>query len=245
MWESIVKFIQNIRAEYVALASVLVTILIFVLNRRSELKYKKHEDKKAQYIKVIKLLSVVYDGSLKDKKSGQIKLTDDLKKLFFDVGSSLLLYGSKKLYKEYIFFREFSNNSLLAQSKYYNIEDTIYLVAQLLITIRREVGISSFNSIHLNDSLAFFVNDIANNPIQKNKATKAKYRIKMLKLEMLFIDRTRFVILRRFTYFFIKPVLTLIFLFFKYFILYPLVKLFSKPNNLSNSDGINSDLNKP
>ena len=43
IWESISNFIT---AENIALFSVVITVLIFVFSRRSELRYKKHDDKK-------------------------------------------------------------------------------------------------------------------------------------------------------------------------------------------------------
>lgn len=62
---------QYITADYIALTSVIITVLIFVFSRRSELKYKKHEDKKIQYVKLIKLqttqilkMLVCYDGAI-------------------------------------------------------------------------------------------------------------------------------------------------------------------------------------
>ena len=50
--------IQNmITAENVALLSVIITLLIFIMSRQAEIRYKKHEDKKVQYIKLINLMN--------------------------------------------------------------------------------------------------------------------------------------------------------------------------------------------
>ena len=72
------------------------------------------------------------------EKNRPIQLTDEMKKQFFDVGSSLLLYGSKRLYKQYLFFRDFSNNPLIKQCKYYKQDLLLYVMADILITIRRK-----------------------------------------------------------------------------------------------------------
>ena len=46
----ILEYISHfITTENIALFSIIITILIFVFSRHSELRYKKHDDKKAQY----------------------------------------------------------------------------------------------------------------------------------------------------------------------------------------------------
>lgn len=218
----------NIKSEYVALFSVLVTIIIFVLNRQAELRYKKYEAKKIEYIKVIDMLAGMFSGLPKDKKTGQTVLTDAVKKQFFDMGASLLLYGSKRLYKQYIFFREFSTNPLITHSKFYDKNITIFLIAEMLVTIRKEVGLSAFNSISLNDSLAFFINSVSNNPIEKRKVSTAKYKIRMMKLELFFIDRINFTFVTSLFNVVLRPIGGFLYLFKRYFILIPLGSLLIK-----------------
>lgn len=50
--EQLVEFIKNIilniKSEYVALFSVIVTLVIFILNRQAELRYKKYEERKSE-----------------------------------------------------------------------------------------------------------------------------------------------------------------------------------------------------
>ena len=55
-----------ITTENVALLSVIITLLIFILSRQAEVRYKKHEDKKKQYIKHILEISVT--PGMKQKK---------------------------------------------------------------------------------------------------------------------------------------------------------------------------------
>ena len=104
IWEKISSYITS---DNIALLSVIITVLIFVLTRRAELRYKKHDDKKVQYLKLISLMEKTLAKVKKDKK-GNIILTDEVKHQFFDTGSSLLLYGSKKIYRQYVFFRVFT-----------------------------------------------------------------------------------------------------------------------------------------
>ena len=109
-------------------------------------------------------------------KSGDSILSDEIRKLFFDTGASLLLYGSKKIYRQYLLFREFSTNSLIKHCKYYKSDIVLFIVADIFKTMRKEVGLSYFNSIGSNEALAFFVNDISSNPIAKEKAIDAMFR---------------------------------------------------------------------
>lgn len=99
-WEKISSYITS---DTIALLSVIITVLIFVLTRRAEIRYKKHDDKKVQYLKLISLMEKTLTGVKKDK-NGNVILSNDVKHLFFDTGSSLLLYGSKKIYRQYVFF---------------------------------------------------------------------------------------------------------------------------------------------
>ena len=218
-----------ITADNIALLSVIVTVLIFVASRHEELKYKKHDDKKVQYLKLINLMEETFMGTKKDKK-GELILSDELKKQFFDTGSSLLLYGSKKIYRQYLLFREFTNNPLIKQCKYYKDNIIIYIMSEILVTMRKEVGLSYFNSIGNNEALAFFVNDISSNPIAKENALDAKFRIKMIKFELAMIDRTKFMFIKTFYISCIKPIFSGILIIFKYILVIPfgciLMKLF-------------------
>lgn len=229
-----------ITPNYIALLSVIITVFIFILSRRSELKYKKHDDRKNQYRKLIELLNDIFMNSKKDEKSVKpnaakkpsFQITDKMKAQFFDVGSSLLLYGSKKLYKQYIFFREFASHPYVPHCKYYNDNLVVYLMADMLTTMREEVGLSSFNTIQSQEALSFFVNDMSNNPIAKAQAYDAKFRIRMIKLELCLLDRINFTWIKSIYYKLIKPVFGFLALCWKYLFLIPfgklLIRLFPK-----------------
>lgn len=221
VWETITSVIT---ADNIALLSVVITVLIFIISRRAELKYRKHDDKKVQYLKLISLMEKMFVGLKKDKK-GEVILTEDLKKQFFDAGASLLLYGTKKLYKQYLFFREFSSNPLIKQCKYYENNLIIYIMSDILITMRKEVGLRRFNSIQSNEALGFFVNDMARNPIAKRNALDAKFRIKMIKFELSMLDRIRIIYLKSIYYRLIKPPFAAILVAFKYIVVIPFGKL--------------------
>lgn len=225
VYDSVTPFITT---DNIALFSVIVTIIIFISNRHSELKYKKHEDKKNEYKKLIELLNITYSepGKLRSGKNG--KPSAEMQKQFFDTGASLMLYASKKLYKKYIFFRDFTCNEALTKSKYYEEELIIYVIADLLKQIRKEVGLAYLNSISSNEALAFFVNNIGTNSIEKNKARKMNYKIRMMKIELFFMDRVNGVFLNTLYYNVSKPAIEIVRCFIRFLIIAPFYKLCKK-----------------
>lgn len=206
--------------------SVIITVLIFVFTRRAEIRYKKHDDKKVQYLKLIELLETIFASS--KSKAGDLELTDDLRTLFFDTGASLLLYGSKKVYRLYLLFREYTTNPLIKTCKYYDGKDTIHIMSEILVTIRKEVGLSNFNSIANNEAVAFFVNDISNNPVAKVELAKSKFRIRMTRFELSMFDRSKFVWVKKIYYYVLKPIFCVPLLIIKHLIAIPFLRLLHK-----------------
>ena len=209
-----------ITADNVALLSVVITILIFVISRHIEIRYKKHDDKKIQYLKLIDLMQKNLSDNKKNKK-GEPVLSDEMKRQFFDTGASLLLYGSKKIYRQYLLFREFTTNPLIKQCKYYKDSIVIYIMGDILRTMRKEVGLSYFNSIRSNEALAFFVNDIASNPHAKENDMDASFRIKMILFELTIIDRTQFIFIKQIYTNFVRPFFAGISIIVKYVVIIP------------------------
>lgn len=227
------SFEEFITADNVALLSVITTILIFVISRYVEIKHKKLEDKKIQYLKLVKLFEKTFADTKKGGK-GDLIITSDTKTLFFDAGASLLLYGSKKIYKQYLLFREFSSNPLITNSKYYKNNLSVYIVGNILKTMRKEVGLSFFNNIETNDALAFFINDFSSNPCAIENSIDANFRIIMIRFELVIINCIRFIFIKKIFSKFIKPVFSGISVIIKYFLLIPIGKALTHvfPNSL-------------
>ena len=127
-----------ITSDNIALLSVLVTLLIFIISRYAEIRNKKHDDIKVQYIKLIQLMEKIFSSANK-KDNSKIELNEELKTFFFDTGASLLMYGSKRIYRLYLLFREFTTNPLIKQCKYYDAEIVIHIMSEILVTMRKEV----------------------------------------------------------------------------------------------------------
>lgn len=166
-------------------------------------------------------------GFKRDKK-GDVILSDDMRKLFFDTGASLLLYGSKKIYRQYLLFREFTTNPLIKQCKYYKDTIVMYIMADILKTMRKEVGLSYFNSIGSNEALAFFVNDISSNPVAKETAMDSIFRIKMIRFELAIIDRTKLLYTKQIYTSLIKPIFAAALIILKHVVLIPFSRLIAK-----------------
>ena len=52
-----------ITADNIALLSVIVTVLIFIVSRSAEIRYKKRDDIKVQYIKLIQLMEKMFSSA--------------------------------------------------------------------------------------------------------------------------------------------------------------------------------------
>lgn len=235
-FKEVANFILSLKIEQITLLSIFVTLIIFLFGQRSETKLKKLEARREEYQKFIGLLQKIYTNKL--------KFNDKSRSEFFDAGVSLLIYGSKRVYKKYVFFREYSNNPIIQKSKYNDKSVTIYIIADILKTIRHEVGMTRFGELESNEVLSFFVNDIGTNPVSKIQSYKARYCIFMLKAELFFVDRHQFVFAKKLYYYFIKPVLGCISLLLKYVIVIPLggilIFLFPKLKGMSNNKPSNN-----
>ena len=238
IFEHVKNILLSLTTEQITLFSVLVTIIIFIAGQRSQNKYKKLESRRTEYKKFINILQKIY--------SGNFKMTDKTKTEFFDTGVSLLIYGSKKVYKKYIFFREFSTNPLIIGSKYNDKNTIIYIMADILKTIRHEVGMTNFGELEDNVVLSFFINDLGTNPLSKNQSYKARYNIFMIKTELFFVNRLQFTFTKKVFYKFIKPVFGFISLTFKYLFMIPLGKFLKKkfPSKFDSSSNKDNDGNK-
>lgn len=187
--KSIMEVFGNLTSEQIALISVLVTVFLYILGKYNELKFKKHELKKEKYMKFIDLLKETY------LKGGDIFADEEYKEKFFDFGSTIFIYGSKKMYKKYCFFREFSSD-FIKKCKYYNSDVILYLVADMLNQIRKEIGMYTFE-LPLNfKSISFFTNDIYFNPDINLKWWNSKIRTILIKFELFLYKIERLVLIK-------------------------------------------------
>lgn len=150
--------IWNLTADQLALISLLVTFLIFIINKSKENKLKIYETRKEEYKKLLSLFQKMFSGI--DDTSKLLK-DKNVKQLFIDVGTSLAVFGSKKLYKTYCFYRRLSNDEHLQKTKWYSNEMIIFTLGEMYQIMRREIGLNrDFISLDVPEVLSFVLNDI-------------------------------------------------------------------------------------
>lgn len=67
--ENVLKIINKlITADNIELLSVIITILIFIISRHIEIGYKRHDDKKIQYLKLVDLMQKSLSDYKKNRK---------------------------------------------------------------------------------------------------------------------------------------------------------------------------------
>lgn len=220
MINKIKDILVNLSSEQIALISVIVTLLIYLLGKHNELKFKKHELKKDKYLQFVDLLKDTY------LKGGDITLDDEYKEKFFDFGSTLFIYGSKKIYKKYCFFREFSSDFIQKQ-KYYDKDIVLYLIADLLNQIRKEIGMYNLE-LPLNfKSISFFTNDIYFNPRISIRWWNSKIKVFLIKFE-LFMCRIEEIVFLKIIFNILTVPFKMILLILKYLIVIPFGRLLIK-----------------
>lgn len=218
---------QYLTPESITLFSIFITFLIYTLGKQYEIRMKKHEAKKKEYEKFMSFFEKLF-SSTSEGLTGEELLKKMGRSDFFDMGASLLMYGSRKLYKKYLFYREFSTNPIYSNRDYDIPSLSLYLLADMFRLMRKELGLNSINGVSSVEALGFFVNNFANNPKSKIVSYQARYRIMMIKIELFLFDRYCFIFSKRTYYLFIKPVFGIIKLLFQYIFVIPLGRLILK-----------------
>lgn len=236
MIEVLKNILDSLTAEYVALISVIVTILLFIIGKYNELKFKKHELKKEKYFQFIDMLKEIY---LKKEK---IESNDKQKSKFFDFGSTIFIYGSKKMYKKYCFFRECSCD-LVKNTKFYYDDIALFLVADMLNQIRKEIGMNNFELALNYKAIAFYSNDIYFNPSIGLKWWDRKIKLFLIKAE-LFLYKINQLVFIKYLWLFITLPFKLAVVFFKCLVQIPLGLFLIKTGLDKKIEKLNNRLNK-
>lgn len=220
MIETVKNLLKALTSEHIALISVIVTILLFIVGKFNELKFKKHELKKEKYFQFINMLKDIY------VKKGEILIDDDFKNKLFDFGSTLFIYGSKKMYKKYCFFRECSCD-VVKHTKFYYDDIALFLVADMLNQIRKEIGMYNFETPLNYKSIAFYSNDIYFNPSIGLKWWDRKLKLFLIKTELFLYKINQLVFFKYLLLFILFPIKILI-VIYKCLFLIPLGSLIIK-----------------
>ena len=168
--EHIKSFFESVwilNTDQIAIISLLVTLLLFVAGKRSENKIKIYETRKEEYQKLIDFFLEIFSSV--NKGNTQVPQDDKTKKRFLDMGASLAIYGSKKLYKTYCFYRLISLDENIQKSRWYSKDMGMYCLGEMFKIMRKEVGLNKeLFQVDVPDVLSFYITDFMKPEFKKN-----------------------------------------------------------------------------
>ena len=165
--KNILKTIWELDTDQIAIVSLVVTLLLFVLGKRAENRIKIYETRKEEYQKLIDFFLEIFANAGKDIS----KLTKDekAKKRFLDMGASLAIYGSKKLYKTYCFYRWITLDEKVQANKWYSNDMGMYCLGEMFQIMRKEIGLNNeLLQVDVPDVLSFYITDFTKPEFKKN-----------------------------------------------------------------------------
>ena len=155
-----------LNTEQIAIVSLAVSLLLFVLGKIAENKIKIYETRKEEYRKFIDLFQKIFLSI--GENASVITNVSGIKKEFLDIGASLAIFGSKKLYKAYCFYKWLSIDESLKSNRWYNSEMVIYSLCEMYQIMRREIGLNhDIIPVDTPDMLAFYINDFTKPEFKK------------------------------------------------------------------------------
>ena len=162
LWSSI----MGLTTDQIAVNSLAVTLLLFVLGKHSENKIKIYETRKEEYRKLMEFFQQIFAS--KERSSEEIAKDEELKKQMLDMGSSLAIFGSKKLYKTYCFYRWLALDPNVKNSRWYSDDMMVYSFGEMYQIMRKEVGLNrDFIPVDVPDLLSFYINDFTKPQFKK------------------------------------------------------------------------------
>lgn len=198
------KTIWKLDTDQIAIISLAVTFLLFVLGKRAENRIKIYETRKEEYQKLIDFFLEMFTNAAKD---------DETKNRFLDMGASLAIYGSKKLYKTYCFYRWISLDEKVQSNKWYSDDMGVYCLGEMFQIMRKEIGLNNeLLKVDVPDVLSFYINDFTK-PEFKKDFYKYHFRKFILKSTIFWGKVEDFLPLVWISNYIIKPMgLTLLFI---------------------------------
>ena len=162
LWSAII----NLNTDQIAIISLAVTLLLFVLGKRSENKIKIYETRKEEYRKLMEFFQQIFAS--RERTSEDIAKDEDLKRQMLDMGSSLAIFGSKKLYKTYCFYRWLALDQAIKNSRWYSDDMMMYSFGEMYQIMRKEVGLNhDLIPVDVPDLLAFYITDFTKPQFKK------------------------------------------------------------------------------
>lgn len=173
------KSLWGLETDQIAIISLAVTLLLFVLSKRAENRIKMYETRKEEYKKLIDFFVNIFANVGKDVE----KLAKDqkLKTQILEMGASLAIFSSRSLYKTYCFYRWITLDERLQKNRWYSKDMAMYCVGEMYQIMRKEIGLNSdLIPVDIPDLLSFYITDFIKPEFKKNYY---KYRFRKFALK--------------------------------------------------------------
>ncbi|MCI8403379.1 MAG: hypothetical protein HFE49_00590 [Clostridia bacterium] len=160
--DKIVELLTNIwslSTDQIAIISLLITLLIFVIGKLSENRLKKFEIRKAEYQKLIDFFQDMF-SNVDIKDATKLTESKNFKQKFIAMGASAAIYGSKKLYSTYIFYRILALDENVQKTRWYSSDMILYSLGEMYKIMRKEIGLNhDLIPFDVPDMLSFYISD--------------------------------------------------------------------------------------
>lgn len=182
IFDKAINALGSLTAEQITLISILVTLVLFTIGKYHENRLRTYETRKEQYAKLMEFFQNIFssDGSKKN-------ILDRIdKKKYFEVGASLAIFGSRRLYKTYCFYRMLAIDENIQKTKWYEKDMMVYVLGEMYQIMRKEIGQNKgFSQVDVPNILLFAINDMTKPEYQK-KYYRYKYNKFVLKTLIFF-----------------------------------------------------------
>lgn len=131
------------------LGVVISSIVSKIIEYRQNIKRYLYEKKEEPYSEFIELVYKIQENVKKNKEYNDKEMLDDI----FSFSKKLTLWGSSKVIRKWLAFREIS------QEQNNNPTDNLFILEEIIFEIRKDMG-QKKSRLKQGDILAFFVNDI-------------------------------------------------------------------------------------
>lgn len=156
--ESFVSSLSNMDAVVIValitgsvsiLGVVISSIVSKIIEYRQNIKRYLYEKKEEPYSEFIEMVYKIQENVKKNKEYNDKEMLDDI----FSFSKKLTLWGSSKVIRKWLAFREIS------QEQNDNPTDNLFILEEIIFEIRKDMG-QKKSGLKQGDILAFFVNDI-------------------------------------------------------------------------------------
>lgn len=131
------------------LGVVISSIVSKIIEYRQNIKRYLYEKKEEPYSEFIEMVYKIQENVKKNKEYNHKEMLDDI----FSFSKKLTLWGSSKVIRKWLAFREIS------QEQNDNPTDNLFILEEIIFEIRKDMG-QKKSGLKQGDILAFFVNDI-------------------------------------------------------------------------------------